>query len=173
MRSICFTTRQACAAWLLAILAFGIPAPCGRVLAQEEASGGLSGLVLDPAGNPAAGFRLVFRGEDGQERVSAPSDDLGRYRISLNPGTSYQLVAALAPDGTRLEVPELPPLPVEEGVRRLDVRIRPESRPPGVQGQGAREIPWWQIGGAAAAAIVLYAAVWSDDPEASASPFEP
>ena len=137
--------------------------------------GRLSGLVLDPDGNPTEGFRLVFVDDAGQEHVSDPSDDLGRYAIDV-PSGNYRLVAAVAPDGERLDVPELPPLPVDADGRRLDIRIAYPTTPaaaaePAIEGSGSK-IPWAQIGGAAGATLLLILLL-DDDGEQTASPFVP
>ena len=143
-------------------------------MAQDAPTGGLSGLVLDPSGRPAEGFRLVFLGEDDLEHVSGPSDDLGRYSLSVPAGASYRLVAALAPDGTRLDVPELPPIPVDEGVRRMDVRIRYATpSPSGPGGTAAGKRRWWQMGAATAATVVFVTSVLDGSGEKRVSPFLP
>lgn len=152
------------------VLAAGIP-----VSAEGGPQGSLSGLVLDPTGEPAEGFRLVFRSDPGQvEYTSPPSDPMGKYAISLPAGGSYVLIAALAPDGTRLEVPQLPPIPVEQGVRRLDVRFRRSSPDRGAMGKTAmRDLPWWRIGGATLAVVVFSSAVYDGGDERAPSAFRP
>lgn len=157
---------------LLATLVAGMMA-AGRVpaVAQDAAVGTLSGLVLDPAGNPAKKFKLVFRDEAGAEHVSNPSDASGRYSIDLPAGPSYQLVAALSPKGERIDVPDLPPIPVDEGGRRLDLRI---SSPAPPAGESSSKIPWIQIGAAAGATLILiFTAFDGDTDEKPASPFMP
>lgn len=165
--------------WLIPALALALVAPTWTFgpRAQEAGKGTLTGLVLDPAGNPAPSFRLVFRSErEGREYVSEPSDAQGRYSISLPAGESYLLVSAVAPDGQKLRVPPLPAVPVEEGVRRLDLRFqypKPEEAPP-ARVRSDRGIPWWQIGTAVVAVVVFSSAVFDDDePEPRVSPFTP
>jgi hypothetical protein len=150
------------------------------LLAQEEgATGTLTGMVLDPSGEPAEGFRLVFQSEDAAvEFISGPSDATGKYSLPLPAGSNYLLVAAVAPDGARLDVPQLPPISVEEGVRRVDVRFSYPQTPEGVPTERAersriRELPWWRIGGAAAAVTIFAVTVFDDDDEVRASPSMP
>lgn len=139
----------------------------------QEPQSGLTGLILDPSGEPSKGFRLVFRVEGGDtEFISPPSDKLGKYSLSLPAGASYVLIAAVAPDGARLQVAQLPAIPVEEGVRHLDVRFRYPKEPE--KEKWLRDLPWWQIGGAAAAVVVFSTSVLGDDDvEPPASPFMP
>jgi hypothetical protein len=191
MLSISTPRRRGLGVLLIGALLCGLLAPGFRPALAASATPGFSGLVLDPDGKPAEGYSLVFRGEDGAEHVAPPSDDLGRYEIELEPG-SYQLIAATAPDGTRLDVPALPALPVEWGARRLDIRIgQPTGAPPAAgAASGATEgtapskapktrsgqgIPWVQIGAAAGSALLLGLVVWGsgDDDEQSASPYLP
>lgn len=185
MISISTPWRRGRGVLLLSALLCGFLAPALHpVLAQDETAG-FSGIVLDPEGKPAEGFQLVFQDDAGQEHVAPPSDDLGRYSVDLVPG-SYKLVAAIAADGSRLDVPALPSLPVERGARRLDIRIgypeqlagagtatgKPASKP--AKTKSASGIPWVQIGAATGTVLILALAVWSgDDAEKSASPFVP
>jgi len=144
-------------------------------IALEDSQGTLTGTITDPSGKPAAKFRLVFRAEDGEtEFTSSLSDKLGKYSLSLPVGSSYLLIAAIAPDGSRLQVPQLPPIPMEEGVRRLDLRFGFPQEEERKAAAMFRDLPWWQIGGAAVAVIVLTTSVFDDDDEESrASPFTP
>jgi hypothetical protein len=148
-------------------------------MAQEGPQGTFRGLVLDPSGEPAEGFRLVFQAEGSDfEFISPPSDSMGNYTLSLPAGVSYKLVAAIAPDGMRLEVPQLPPIPATEGVRRLDVRFRypddPGFTPEDERWSRLAELPWWRIGGAAVAVVVFSAIVFDgDDGETPASSYQP
>jgi hypothetical protein len=157
---------------LLATLVAGtMTAVTVPAIAQDAAVGTLSGQVLDPAGEPATKFKLVFRDEAGTEYVSNPSDGSGRYSIELPSGSSYQLVAALSPKGERLDVPDLPPIPLDNGGRRLDLRIGQAAAPAGAASAG---IPWVQIGAAAGATLLLILTTFDDDPnEKPASPFVP
>jgi len=175
--------RRGRGVFLLGALLCGFLAPTFHPALAQEETAGFSGLVLDPDGKPAEGFQLVFRDDAAQEHVAPPSDDLGRYSIDLVPG-SYQLVAAIAPDGSRLDVPALPSLPVEWGARRLDVRIGRPEQPAGkgagkaaskpAKTQAGSGVPWVQIGAAAGTVLILALAVWSgDDAEKTASPFVP
>lgn len=188
MISISTPRRRGRGVLLLTALLCGFLSPALDTTLAEDAAAGFSGLVLDPEGKPAEGYQLVFRDESGQEHLAPPSDDLGRYSIELEPG-SYQLVAAVDPDGARLEVPALPALPVEWGARRLDIRIGQPVKGGAAAAAGASGVeagtkppktrsisgvPWVQIGVATGAVALLVFGVWSgDDGEKSASPFVP
>ena len=169
---------------LLSALLCGFLAPALHPALAQDETAGFSGIVLDPEGKPAEGFRLVFQDEAGQEHVAPPSDDLGRYSVDLVPG-SYKLVAAIAADGSRLDVPALPALPIEWGARRLDIRIgaaeqpaagkatsKSTGKPPKTKSSSG--IPWVQIGAATGTVLILALAVWSgDDAEKSACAYVP
>ena len=162
---------------LLATLAVGtMTAGTGTVpaFAQDAAPmGSLSGQVLDPAGEPAKKFKLVFRDEAGAEHVTNPSNGSGHYSIELPAGSSYQLVAALSPKGERLDVPDLPPIPLDESGRRLDLRIGQAASAPPAAAAGSG-IPWVQIGVATGATLLLILTTFDDDPsEKAGSPFVP
>jgi hypothetical protein len=175
MRPIIQVDRRARGVFLFGVLVCGLLATVSVPVRADEkpTEGGFSGLVLDPAGKPASGFRLVFLGDDQVEHTSSPSDELGRYSISVPAGLHYRVVAALAPDGTRLDVPELPPLEAEVGVRRLDIRIRyPEEGVAGATPSRTWQLPWVRVGVAAGATLLLWSAVWNDN-EHHASPYLP
>jgi hypothetical protein len=188
MISISTPRRRGRGVLLLSALLCGFLAPALHPALAQEDTAGFSGIVLDPEGKPAEGYQLVFRDDAGQEHVAPPSDDLGRYSIDLVPG-SYQLVAAIAPDGSRMDVPSLPALPVEWGARRLDIRIG-SAEPPAkgkatkksesksaskpVKTKAASGVPWVQIGAATGTVLILALAVWdTGDAEKTASPFVP
>lgn len=161
--------------FLLLTLLTGVTTTLGVPAVAEETSGRLQGLVLDPDGEPSEGFRLVFVDDAGVEHLSDLSDELGRYALDIPPG-SYRLVAAVAPDDERLDVPDLPPIPVDASGRRLDIRIAYPTTPPAVAGaptsakSGTR---WVQIGTAAAATVLLILLLDGDTGEKTASPFVP
>jgi len=172
MGAILFNRRRRGGLLLLATLVVGTPA-AGQVpeVAQDTASGTLTGVVLDAAGKPAKNLKLIFRDDAGTEHIAGPSDASGTYSIDVPSGSSYQLVAALSPKGERLDVPDLPPIPLDEGGRRLDLRIGQAAPPAGAAGSG---IPWTQIGAAAGATLLLIFTAFDDDTdEKPASPFEP
>jgi len=172
MGAILFNGRRRGALLLLATLVVGAPA-AGQVpeVAPDAAVGTLTGVVLDPAGQPAKKYQLIFRDDAGAEHVAGPSDAGGRYSIELPVGSSYQLVAALSPKGERLDVPDLPPIPLDAGGRRLDLRIGRAAPPAAAAGSG---MPWAQIGAAAGATLILIFTAFDDDTdEKPASPFEP
>lgn len=150
--------------------------------------GELVGYVLDPDGKPAPGFKLVFRAVGGDmDLITSPADAQGKYSIDLPSGLQYELKAAIAPDGSRLEVPPLPPIPVEGGSRRLDVQFH---YPNGAESTAAaaaataatgeqekdkgKNAMWWQIGAAVGATVLFGAVVFDrDSDEQIASPHRP
>jgi hypothetical protein len=92
--------------------------------AQQPAT--LQGVILDPSGRPAAGFKVLFKDVvSGTEYTSAASGASGEYSLQVPVGARYQLVSALAPDGTRLPIQAGVPLPVRApGVYRRDVQFQ-------------------------------------------------
>jgi len=185
MISISTPRRRGRGVLLLSALLCGFLAPALHPALAQDETAGFSGIVLDPEGKPAEGFQLVFQDDAGQEHAAPPSDDLGRYSVDLVPG-SYKLVAAIAADGSRLDVPALPALPVEWGARRLDIRIGAPGQPAAgkatspsaskpAKTKSASGIPWVQIGAATGTVLILALAVWSndDDAEKSASAYVP
>ncbi len=181
--------RRHCAV-LMSLILIGSSSVVPLCLAQEQQAT-LKGAILDPAGKPAAGFRAVFKDvSTGAEYTSPASNSAGEYEIPVPAGTRYQLVAAVAPDGTRFPVQQMAPLPVRvAGAYRLDVQFQSAplatasssaaqaaatSKPPKA---GAAK-PWWKttpgITGIAVAGGAVVAAVISNaNEEESASPSAP
>ena len=171
-------------AWTVVFALLTAALPVAAEGPESNGTGQLTGLVLDPDGKPARGFKLVFVAEGGDlEMISSPSDKSGRFTANLPSGLRYELVAAIAPDGSRLDVPPLPAIPVENGARRLDVQFHYPSVPAvagaapdanGTTSSRGRGAMWWQIGAAVGATLLFGAVVFNrDDPEPVASPHRP
>ena len=59
-------------------------------------------------------------------------------------------------------------------MRRLDVKVQyPMTAAKASGGTRAGDLPWWQIGTAAAAVILFAVTVWDGDDEQRASPSRP
>jgi hypothetical protein len=124
-------SRVAVSGWtrrtLVVLVSFSILTP-SLVLpvahAQQPAT--LQGVILDPSGRPASGFKVLFKDVvSGAEYTSAASGAAGEYSLQVPVGARYQLVSALAPDGTRLPIQAGVPLPVRApGVYRRDVQFQ-------------------------------------------------
>ncbi len=170
--------------WTVVFIVVVASTPVGA----QNNRGELVGYVLDPDGKPTPGFKLVFRAVGGDmDLVSSPSDENGKYSIELLSGLQYVLTAAIAPDGSRLEVPPLPPIPVENGSRQLDVQFHYPETSAGVAEVAAapagttagkkkkgRGSPWWQIGAAVGATVLFGALVFDRETEEQiASPHRP
>jgi hypothetical protein len=171
---------------LLAML-LGVVAPA---LATESAT--FAGAVFAPDGSVATGFAVEFENvTTGQKFQSSPMGAEGQYQVSVPTGAKYRPEAAVAPDGTKLAVAKVPPIPVlVAGMNRLDVQFArgaraaapatPASDDKKKKKQG--EVPWWKEGapitglvvGSVVFAGLIYLAV-EDDPSSTnnASPSAP
>ena len=156
-----------------------------RVLAQATTST-IGGVILDPAGAPAKGFRVVFRDvESGTQYTSGLTDAAGNYTADVPLGGRYKIDNVIAEDGvTKLQVQDVPPVSVlTAGTTRVNVKFTD-----GDAAQAARQAPtgdelpesyvppWYKrpgpivgmvLGGAALAALALSGG--SDKPPASPS----
>lgn len=108
-------------------MALGVIAPA---LAADTAT--FAGAVLAPDNSFAQGFTVVFRDvSTGQEFRSSPTSATGEYELSVPTGARYKLDSVVAPDGTKLPVQNVPPIPVRvAGSSRLDVKFTSVA-PPG------------------------------------------
>jgi len=70
----------------------------------------IMGVILDPEGKPAAGFKVVLRDVgSSKEFLSGPADPDGNYTVQVPVGGRYKLEAVLAGDGaTKLRVQDVP-----------------------------------------------------------------
>jgi hypothetical protein len=113
-------------------MSLGLVAP---VIAADSAT--FSGAVMAPDNSFAQGFTVVFKdAASGQEFRSGPTSATGEYQVSVPTGARYKLDSVVAPDGTKLPVQNVPPIPVRvAGSSKLDVKFTnspsPTAAPPG------------------------------------------
>jgi hypothetical protein len=131
-------------------MVLGVVSPA---LASAGDTATFSGAVMAPDGTVAEGFIVQF--EDvatGQEFRSSPTGAQGQYEVSVPTGGKYRLEAALAPDGTKLAVANVLPVPVlVAGMKRLDVQFTRGTRAatPATPTSGDNDkkktvVPWWK-----------------------------
>ena len=128
-------------------MSLGLVAPA---LAAD--SGTFSGAVMAPDNSFAQGFTVVFKDvATGQEFKSGPTSATGEYHVSVPTGGRYKLDSVLAPDGTKLPVQNVPPIPVRvAGSSKLDVKFTNAATPPGTAVAAAAPAAGAAAAGAAA-----------------------
>ena len=92
----------------------------------------ISGVILDPDGHPAFGFKVVFRDVGSNTRfTSGPTDAAGNYAVQIPLGGRYKLEGVVADDGvTQLPVQDIPPISVlTPGTTRMNVRFTNAAAP--------------------------------------------
>ena len=123
-----FSIRMRSAVTLATVFAMtlGLVAP---VLAADTAT--FSGVVMAPDNSFAQGFTVVFKDlVSGKEFRSGPTSATGEYQVSVPTGGRYKLDSVFAPDGTKLPVQNVPPIPVRvAGVSKLDVKFSNAASP--------------------------------------------
>jgi hypothetical protein len=96
-------------------------------LASAQASTAtIAGVILNPSGQPAFGFRVVLRDvASNTQYTSEPTDPKGNYTVDVPLGGRYKVDGVVADDGvTRLPVLEVPPVSVlTAGTTRLNIRF--------------------------------------------------
>lgn len=105
---------------MVAILGLTSLLPLGGLpaRAQDESRINVQGTVLSVQGEPLGGFRVVFRLVGGTEvRLTEPTSVEGEYAVLLPAGASYEIVAVIAPQGTRVALDPVP-VDVRPGARR-------------------------------------------------------
>jgi hypothetical protein len=104
--------------------------------AAQEGETTVAGRIMDRAGLPAAGYRLLAQVADGTGVfVGEPADAEGRYTLVLPSGATYVFPAAVAPTGARIALPPSEPIDAAPGELKLDVYLPLTARP------GPRELP--------------------------------
>jgi hypothetical protein len=84
----------------------------------------LEGRILDAAGEPVVGYRVVARIVGGTEPfLSRPSDEEGRYSLSVPAGNEYSIVALFSPTGRRVALGESEPFVATAGRLTRDVTL--------------------------------------------------
>lgn len=94
----------------------------------------VGGRLADADGNPLAGYRVVFKFEDDIV-LSDPSLANGEYSILLRERVLFTPLAAIAPNGLRIPLPDEPPLQPRSNTRRdLTIAIPRAAREPAFPG---------------------------------------
>jgi hypothetical protein len=164
----------------LALIVGGAPA-----LFAQDSSAAIAGVILDPAGKPASGFKVTLRDvASNTQYTSAPTDAAGNYSVNVPVGGRYKIDSVVAADGvTKLAVQDVPPVSVlAAGTTHLNVRFT--NTPAGATqtaGTAASDndkkkksgVPWYKrpgpitgmvLGGVAIAALALSGGGGSDNP---------
>ena len=167
---------------LALLVSVSLLASPGTLLAADEGMARLRGKVLDPEGKPASDLRVVLQNvATRKEYASSASDSAGEYTLAVPAGSSYRIIAAISPRGSRLAVRAAPPMEVKvPGEYRLpDVMFkRDDDDAAAVIPGGGAKVPWYQkpglVIGIVAGGIALIAlAAGDEDPEVEASPAMP
>ena len=109
-----YTTHPVILAVCILLLACGV--------AQAETT--VEGKILDAAGDPVSGYRVVARMVEGTEPfISQPSDEEGRYSVVVPTGKHYLIVALIAPSGSRIALPDSDPVTATQGRVTLDLQM--------------------------------------------------
>ena len=107
-------------------------------LFAQDSSASIAGVILDPAGKPASGFKVTLRDvASNTQYTSGPTDAAGNYTVKVPVGGRYKIDDVLAADGvTKLAVQDVPPVSVlAAGTTFLNVRFT--STPPTTAVAGA------------------------------------
>jgi hypothetical protein len=163
-------------------------------LFAQSSTAAIAGVILDPSGKPASGFKVTLRDvASNTQYTSGLTDAAGNYSVDVPLGGRYKLESVLAADGvTKLAVQDIPPVSVlTAGTTRLNVKFTnaPAATPTTQTASAAppsdekdkkakSAVPWYKrpgpivgmvLGGVVVAALVLSAG-GSDD---NASPSQP
>ena len=162
-------------------------------LFAQDSTAAIAGVILDPAGKPAFGFKVIVTDvATNTQYMSAPTDAAGNYTIKVPVGGRYKLEGVVADDGvSKLAVQDVAPVSVlEAGTTHLNVRFTNTPMPPiaGATAAATEEekkkdkgaVPWYKrpgpivgmVLGSVALAGILVAASGGDD-DNNASPSEP
>jgi hypothetical protein len=136
-------------------------------LYAQSQTAAITGVILDPEGHPASGFKVVFRDVGSNTKfMSGPTDAAGNYALQVPLGGRYKIEGVIADDGvTKLPVQEIPPISVlTPGTTRLNVRFAKASTPAAAAAPAA---------GAAAAAASTAPAATSTAAAAAPKPAAP
>jgi hypothetical protein len=107
-------------------------------LFAQDSTASIAGVILDPAGKPASGFKVTLRDvASNTQYTSGPTDAAGKYSVKVPVGGRYKIDNVLAADGvTKLAVQDVPPVSVlAAGTTFLNVRFT--STPPTTAVAGA------------------------------------
>jgi len=120
--------RQAVAALTCLVVLVG----AAPGLMAQASTAAVAGVILDPSGKPAPGFKVILRDTaSGKEFMSEPTDAQGNYSAQVPIGGRYKLTGVIASDGvTKLPVQDTAPVNVlEPGTTRLNVRFTEGTAP--------------------------------------------
>jgi len=156
---------------LLTCLALAVGGAPG--LFAQDPTATIAGVILDPSGKPAFGFKaVVIDTATNTKYMSAPTDAAGNYAIKVPVGGRYKLESVVANDGvTNLAVQDVAPVSVlAAGTTRLNVRFT-DTPAAATQTATTEEekkkkgaVPWYQrpgpivglvLGSVAVAALLL------------------
>jgi hypothetical protein len=101
-------------------------------LFAQPSTATIAGVILNPSGKPAFGFRVVLKDvASNTQFTSEPTDAAGNYSVEVPIGGRYKIDGVVADDGvTRLPVQEVPPVSVlAAGTTRLNVRFTTGATP--------------------------------------------
>jgi hypothetical protein len=151
-------------------------------LFAQASTATITGVVLDPAGKPAFGFKaVVIDTATNTKYTSSPTDAAGLYTMSVPVGGRYKLDSVIADDGvTRLAVQDVAPVSVlAAGTTLLNVRFTTTPAAGTQTATAAQEkekkkdaVPWYKrpgpivgmvLGGVAIAALALSAGGGDDN----------
>jgi hypothetical protein len=107
-------------------------------LFAQDSTAAIAGVILDPAGKPASGFKVTLRDvASNTQYTSGPTDAAGNYSVKVPVGGRYKIDNVMAADGvTKLAVQDVPPVSVlAAGTTRLNVQFT--STPPTTAVAGA------------------------------------
>jgi hypothetical protein len=120
--------RETFRRWLVVITSFVLICGGAPGLFAQSPSAAISGVILDPTGRPAFGFKVILRDVGSNTKyTSGPTDAAGNYSVQVPVGGRYKIEGVIADDGiTNLPVQEVPPVSVlTAGTTRLNVRFMP------------------------------------------------
>lgn len=171
--AVCGSMRRCLRLALTLTLAASLASP--PLLAQEAST--FTGAILDPQGKPAEGFKVVLQDvESGTIYTSAASDATGLYSMEVPVGARYRPIKVVAPDGTEIDVKEVPPYAAEEAIPyRLDITFT--RAPAAPAGASSASKPWWKrpgiIAGIVVGAVAIGAAIANQGDDEPSSPSAP
>ncbi len=111
---------------LVMLMGFVLLSGSAPGLFAQSTTAAISGVILDPEGRPAFGFKVLLRDVGSNTKyTSGPTDAAGNYALQVPVGGRYKVDGVVADDGiTNLPVQDIPPISVlTPGTTRLNVRF--------------------------------------------------
>jgi hypothetical protein len=122
------------------ILFLALLAGLGPAQAQRTKYQGVRGTLVDAAGAPLSGHRVVFTPEGGgQSYVSQPTRPDGTFVVSVPDAATVLPIAVLDPRGSRTELADQEPFQVVEGLQ-ITVKMPPVEGAAAPQGENLNEV---------------------------------